>query len=236
MNALIKVNNISITKGQEKILDKVSLTLAAQDFITIIGPNGAGKSMLLKVLLGLTRADEGSVETKPNLKIGYMPQQLAVQPTLPLKVLDFLLLKQNITKAALDRVVAETNIESSLHKMLYTLSSGELQNVLLARALLGEPELLVLDEPAQNLDIAGQLALYQLLDRVYAKRAVSILMVSHDLHFVMSSTKQVVCLFHHICCSGAPQHITKEPEFISLFGVAAQNLLAAYSHKHDHKH
>jgi zinc transport system ATP-binding protein len=238
MTNLIKANEVSLVLGNKKILQEVSLTIQKGDFITIIGPNGAGKSMLLKSIIGLIEPDRGTIERKKNLSIGYVPQQLKVEYVLPLTAREFLSLKKNVDSVQLEKTIADTKIESVLDKALYALSSGEFQRVLLTNALLGAPDLLILDEFAQNLDITGQLELYALLDEIYQKAqgSASILMVSHDLHFVMSSTKQVVCLFHHICCSGAPQQVIQDPAFISLFGAKAQGLLTTYQHSHDHKH
>ena len=168
--------------------------------------------------MGLTKPDEGHVKRKPSLTIGYVPQRLSVDQTIPISARRFLTLRKTVDVSTFDQVVAETKLSPFLDKPLHVLSGGEMQRILLARALLGDPELLILDEPAQNLDVSGQLSFYKLLEQIFARREVSILMVSHDLHLVMSSTKQVVCLYHHICCTGKPQTVTKDPEFISLFG------------------
>jgi len=165
-----------------------------------------------------------------------MPQRLLPNPSMPLQVKRFLTVAQKVTSEQLNSISEETNIIALLNKPLYSLSGGELQRVLLARALLGNPELLVLDEPAQNLDIAGQLSFYKLLDKVYNERKIAILMVSHDLHMVMASTKQVICLYKHICCSGTPQIVAKDPEFKKLFGEDMASFMAAYQHSHDHSH
>lgn len=236
MVELIKADNISIVRNKKTILDKVTLSVGSSDFTTIVGPNGAGKSILIKVLMGLIKADSGHIIRANNLKIGYMPQQLNINYSIPISVRDFLRLKNEFVESDFDKIIAETGISNIIDEMLSALSNGQLQHVLLARALLCQPEILVLDEPAQNLDVMGQLALYQLLERVYEIHKISILMVSHDLHFVMASTKKVICLFHHICCSGVPQQIAKQPEFISLFGESSQKLLSVYQHKHDHSH
>lgn len=236
MAELIKADNISIVRKEKAILDNITLSVRSGDFTTIVGPNGAGKSVLLKVLMGLVKADNGHITRLKNLKIGYMPQQLNTNYLLPLSVRGFLRLKKGFAESSFEKIITETGIGDIIDEMLANISSGQLQHVLLARALLGEPEILILDEPAQNLDIMGQLALYELLERVYENYEVSILMVSHDLNLVMASTKQVVCLFHHICCSGVPQQIAQNPEFISLFGTSTQKLVSVYQHKHDHSH
>ncbi len=237
MNSLISAKQVSVFRDSQQILKEISLEIGERDFITIIGPNGAGKSMLLKCLKGFFSPDQGHVSARKGLKIGYVPQRLLADPTIPITAGRFLTLRRKVGKAALSAVVEETEISSFLDKPLAVLSGGELQRILLARALLNEPDLLVLDEPAQNLDITGQLGFYKLLDRVYRERALSVLMVSHDLHLVMSSTKNVVCLSQEICCHGEPRHVTKDPEFISLFGPDMAELMASYQHHHhDHSH
>lgn len=233
---LIEARDISVVKQGKHILENVSINIGKHDFITIVGPNGAGKSMLLKCLMLFYRPDSGTVKQKNNLKIGYVPQRLLPEHTMPITVKRFLTLRKKVEASSLQRTVEETNIAEVLHKQLSVLSGGELQRVLLARSLLNDPELLVLDEPAQNLDISGQLSFYKLLERIYQERSLSILMVSHDLHMVMASTKQVVCLFHHVCCAGEPQVVTKDPEFISLFGNDMADMMAVYQHSHNHTH
>lgn len=233
---LISAKNVSVERDQKAILRDVSLDVKPKDFVTIIGPNGAGKSMLLKCLLGFYKPDSGQVVRQEGLRIGYVPQRLVADHTMPLQVQRFLTLGIKPPREVMTQVTQETATDELLKKPIYVLSGGELQRVLLARALLHQPELLVLDEPAQNLDVPGQLAFYKLLDQIYLERDISILMVSHDLHLVMSSTKQVVCLFHHICCSGEPQTVTKDPEFVSLFGDDMARMMAVYHHDHEHVH
>ncbi|WP_373088647.1 ATP-binding cassette domain-containing protein [Sneathiella sp.] len=236
MTDLLSARHIGVVREGRSILTDVSLSVGKSDFITIIGPNGAGKSMLLKCMMGFYRPDEGEIIRRKGLKIGYVPQQLVADHTIPILTRRFLTLRKKASKSAVAEVAGETAITDILDKPLHVLSGGELQRVLLARALLDDPELLVLDEPAQNLDVTGQLAFYKLLDRIYADRKVSILMVSHDLHLVMSSTREVVCLYHHVCCSGKPHMVARDPEFISLFGEDMARLMAVYNHSHDHNH
>lgn len=214
----------------------VSLRVEKNDFVTIVGPNGAGKTTLLRCMLGLRAPDNGKVIRAPGLKTGYVPQKLSAAAAMPLSAGDFLTLHKKNASQAAARIAEETGAAPHLRKPLYALSGGEFQRVLLARALLDSPDLLVLDEPAQNLDIAGQLALYRLLSRLYERGGIAILMVSHDLHLVMSATRRVVCLYHHVCCSGAPQAVAKDPEFIKLFGGDMARLTAAYHHAHGHIH
>lgn len=239
MSVLISASHVSVVRDSQEILKDISLEVAEKDFITIIGPNGAGKSMLLKCLMGFYAPDEGHVSSKKGLKIGYVPQRLQADPTIPITAKRFLTLRRKSSQETLDKVIRETEVSTFLDKPLSVLSGGQLQRVLLARALLNEPDLLVLDEPAQNLDITGQLSFYKLLDRIYQERGLSVLMVSHDLHLVMSSTRNVVCLSREICCHGEPRHVTKDPEFISLFGPDMAQLMASYQHhhhNHDHSH
>ncbi|WP_237687941.1 ATP-binding cassette domain-containing protein [Sneathiella sedimenti] len=236
MTDLLSANHISVYRDGKTILEDVSLSIGKQDFITIIGPNGAGKSMLLKCMMGFYAPSRGDVARREGLKIGYVPQRLVADHTVPIRVRRFLTLRKRAAKDALMKVAAETAIEEILDQPIHVLSGGELQRVLLARALLDDPDLLVLDEPAQNLDVTGQLAFYKLIEKIYAERDVSILMVSHDLHLVMSSTREVVCLYHHICCHGEPSMVTRDPEFISLFGNDMARLMAVYNHSHDHDH
>lgn len=233
---LIKADAISVIKQGKTLIHDVSLEIKEHDFITIIGPNGAGKSTLLKSLLGFFQPNKGNIYRKENLKIGYVPQHINIEDTLPISVKRFLKMRKTSSANTFAKIVEETGISKFLDKKLHLLSGGELQKTLVARALLDEPELLVLDEPAQNLDIAGQLSFYKLLEEIYAKKQISIFMVSHDLHMVMASTKQVICLFHHICCEGSPHIVTKDPEFISLFGNDMAKMMAVYQHTHNHKH
>ena len=230
MNALISAKNINVIKTGKNILKDVSIDINKNDFITIIGPNGAGKSMLLKCLMGFYKPNSGIIKTKPNLKFGYMPQNLDIIKTIPMKAKSFITIKKKYDKISLKKVISETQIENILDKQLSVLSGGEMQRVLLARSLLNNPEVLILDEPAQNLDLSGQMHFYKLLQIIYSKRGLSILMVSHDLHLVMVSTKQVICLSNHICCCGKPQQITKDPEFLSMFGKDMAEVMAVYQH------
>lgn len=233
---LLIAQNIHVIKSKQAILTDISLTIQHQDFITIIGPNGAGKSMLLKCLMGFYKPNTGKILKKPSLKIGYVPQRLYCDPTLPISVLAFMKLnKKNCSKQHLSDIIHETQIDGFLDRPLHVLSGGQLQRVLLARSLLHNPELLILDEPAQNLDISGQLVFYKLLDKIYAKRNLAIIMVSHDLHMVMASSRRVICLYHHICCSGEPHMITQDPEFIALFGKDMAEMMAIYQHTHNNR-
>ena len=235
-NALISAKNISVLKHQKSILDNIDIQINKNDFITIIGPNGAGKTMLLKCLMGFYKPTSGRIERKEKLKIGYMPQSISIINTMPITVKDFITVRKEYDDISLNKVITEVSIGEIVNKQLSVLSGGEMQRVLLARSLLNNPDLLILDEPAQNLDISGQLNFYKLIQEIYSKRDISILMVSHDLHLVMVSTKKVLCLYKHICCSGAPQQIAKDPEFLSMFGKDMANMMSIYQHSHDHNH
>jgi zinc transport system ATP-binding protein len=212
----------------------VSLTVSAGEIVTIIGPNGAGKTTLLRAALGLQRADAGRIERRAGLRVGYLPQRLAIDETLPLTVRRFLAL---VPKARRDAAAAlvETGATHTLDLPVQTLSGGEVQRVLLARALLREPQLLVLDEPAQGVDIAGQAELFALIRRLRDQHGCGVLLVSHDLHLVMAATDRVVCLNHHVCCSGRPEAVSRDPAYRALFGAAIEGF-ALYAHAHDHCH
>ena len=233
---LIQASNINVSRQGNKILENVSVVVGDHDFLTVIGPNGAGKSMLLKCLMGFYVPDIGEIRKMNGLRVGYVPQNFAPEHTMPISVRRFLTLRKKTEKAAIEEIAQETGILKILDQALFELSGGERQRVLLARSLLDNPHLLVLDEPAQNLDISGQLGFYRLVEKIYEERKVSVLMVSHDLHLVMASTKEVICLFHHVCCSGEPQIVAKDPEFVSLFGNDMATMMAAYQHSHDHAH
>lgn len=192
--------------------------------------------MLLKCLMEFYAPNKGKIHRRENLRIGYVPQRFALQPSFPMTAKKFLTLRSKESAEKILQIAEETKIDKILTRDLSVLSGGELQRVLVARALLNSPELLILDEPAQNLDISGQMSFYKLLENIYKTHAISILMVSHDLHLVMASSKQVVCLFKHICCSGEPQIITKDPEFIALFGNDMARMMAVYHHEHQHHH
>lgn len=230
INALISAKNISVFKNERAILKNIDIQVNKKDFISIIGPNGAGKTMLLKCLMGFYKPDVGQIKKKPSLKIGYMPQNINIINTMPINVKSFITLRKKFDIISFKQVILETEISELINKQLSVLSGGEMQRVLLARSLLSNPDLLILDEPAQNLDISGQMSFYKLLQSIYTKRDLSILMVSHDLHLVMVSTKSVLCLSNHVCCSGKPQQIAEDPEFISMFGKDMANMMAVYQH------
>ena len=233
---LISANNISLSHHGKSILDKVSFELKQGEFITLIGPNGAGKSSLIKVLLGLTKADSGNIERANNIKLGYTPQTFNPNPFIPISVIDFLNLNQKVNQSFLHETATLTGTESLLDSPLKSLSGGELQRVLLTRALLNKPNVLILDEPAQNLDVNGQMHLYKLIQNIHQQQGCAVLMVSHDLHRVMKESTQVLCLYHHICCIGQPESILKDSQFNDLFADQMDDLMATYEHHHNHCH
>jgi zinc transport system ATP-binding protein len=233
---LIRMEKVFLQRQGKEILQDISLSVNENDFLTIIGPNGAGKTSLLKLMLGIVAPDRGHIKRSANLRMGYVPQRLAVDATFPLTVENFLKLMHGTHRDERAAALEETRSLHLLKQPLYRLSGGELQRVLLARALLRQPHLLMLDEAAQNLDIQGQQMFYQLLEEIYRKRRCAVVMVSHDLHLVMRSSSQVVCLFHHICCSGKPENVAQAPEFRDLFGEDIPRVLALYAHHHGHSH
>lgn len=248
MTILAKLNHINLKTGNRKLLHDVSLSVQSGRILTVIGPNGAGKSTLLRVLLGLMPADSGVVWKKPDLRIGYVPQHVHISPLLPITVDRFIRLGQsqqawfetaNHRKKSREQrlaVLKEMGIVDLRDQPLQALSGGEMQRVLLSRALLVEPELLVLDEPAQGVDVSGQSEVYQLIQQVRDARGCGVLLISHDLHLVMSASDQVICLNQHICCHGKPEKVSQHPEYLKLFGDLPIKNIAVYTHQHDHHH
>ncbi|NMZ67666.1 zinc transport system ATP-binding protein [Pseudomonas peli] len=234
-DALIRLNGVGVTFAGQHVLQDVQLSVKPGEIVTLIGPNGAGKTTLVRAVLGLLKPDSGSVWRKPKLRVGYMPQKLHVDATLPLSVLRFLRLVPGVSRTDVQAALAEVGAEQVIDSPLQSISGGELQRVLLARALLRKPELLVLDEPVQGVDVAGQAELYRLITQLRDRHGCGVLMVSHDLHLVMSTTDQVVCLNRHVCCSGHPEQVSFDPAFVELFGEDAKSL-AVYTHHHDHEH
>ena len=235
-NALINVNNISLSHEGKNILDNVSFKLHPGEFITLIGPNGAGKSSLIKVLLGIIKQDSGEVIRNDHIKLGYTPQSFSANPYIPISVIDFLTLNQQLDNNFTEETCKLTGIEDLINLPLKNLSGGELQKVLLTRALLNKPNVLILDEPAQNLDVDAQIQLYKLIQDIHQKQNCAVLMVSHDLHRVMKESTQVLCLYHHICCEGLPESILKDDQFNDLFADQIHDLMATYEHHHNHQH
>lgn len=235
MTTLIQAQNVSLKIDQKTILDNVSVDLHANEILTIIGPNGAGKTSLVRVLIGLMQPNSGTVTYPKPLTFGYMPQKLQLNPTMPLPVSSFLKVKGS-SEALLQQTLQELSIEKLYHSSMHSLSGGERQRVLLARAMLRKPDILVLDEPAQGVDISGQNRLYSLIDEVRQRHHCSVLMISHDLHLVMAKTDRVICLNQHVCCHGHPDAVSTDEAFLSLFGDNSKTSLAHYTHHHDHHH
>ena len=233
---LLQAKGITVDFGDRRVLERVDIAVRAGEIVTLIGPNGSGKSTLVRVVLGHLKPGAGVVRRRPGLTIGYLPQRFGFEATLPLTVRGFLDLPKPRPEARLRSALAEVGVAETLDRAVQALSGGELQRLLLARALLREPDLLVLDEPLQGVDFGGQIALFQLIAAVRRRRGCGVLMVSHDLHLVMAGTDRVVCLNRHVCCSGAPDSVSRHPEYLSLFGPKAAEGLAVYAHDHDHKH
>lgn len=256
---LIQAEDINQQYGDTSVLNHVSLTINPKEIVTLIGPNGAGKSTLLKILLGLIQPSSGRVIRKKGLRVGFMPQKIHIDATLPMTVERFLLLglkhsqpkfasknnglaiksrllslfsKADYDTTALIKITEELNIQSLLKHPIQQVSGGEMQRILLARALIRDPELLVLDEPVQGVDLQGQAELYQYINKIRHELGCGILMVSHDLHVVMQHTDYVLCLNKHMCCSGLPQNVSQSPEFQALFGTQTEGI-AFYEHHHD---
>jgi len=234
-NILVKLNNVGFQQNTKWLVKGVSLQVEKGKIVTLIGPNGSGKSTTAKIALGLFKNIEGEVEKYTN-NIGYVPQKISIDWTLPLRVKDFMLLTENLRDDTVDEALSMTGVSHLKDKNLGNLSGGEFQRVLLARAISKKPELLVLDEPVQGVDFTGEIALYELIKKISEKLNCGILLISHDLHTVMSATDHVVCLNGHVCCSGTPIAVAKNNEYKALFGEQAAQTLSIYEHKHDHVH
>lgn len=239
---LLSTRDLGLKISNKTILKDVSLSLKKGQILTVVGPNGGGKSCLIKILLNLLEPTSGEVYRAPNLRIGYTPQQFQIDATLPLSVRRFLSLIPNLKwfslskmESIFEKILDEVGVPGVLDQSMQTLSGGELQRVLLARALLRKPELLVLDEPAQGVDLAGQDELYRLIVHIRNTHQCGVLLVSHDLNLVMADTDEVLCLNQHVCCSGTPEAVTQDPKFLKLFGLEAGSF-ALYTHRHDHDH
>lgn len=232
---LVEARAIHVQAGNREIVNNVDLAIYAGEIVALIGPNGAGKTTMIRAILGLTEPNSGEVRRQANLAIGYMPQRLPIDPTLPLPVSRFLALSGHAGGGRRRAVLTEVGASHVWDTPLSEISGGELQRVLLARALLREPDLLVLDEPAQAIDVNGQAELYEMITQIRDRRGCGILMVSHDLHLVMSATDRVVCINTHLCCAGEPELVSRDPSYIALFGERVSSF-ALYQHHHDHHH
>jgi len=229
---IIELKNIGLKIGAQQIIDKISLQLKRGKITTLIGPNGGGKTSIARILLGILKPSAGEVIHHEKIRIGYMPQKIEIEKTIPLTAVDFI--KIGHEKVALDHdLIKRLNCEKILQKQIHQLSGGQLQKIIFLRALMQNPDLLVLDEPTQYMDLATIADFYKIIAEIAEKKNCAILLISHDLHMVMQKTDFVFCINHHVCCHGAPQDINQHPEYLSLFGDRA---IALYQHHHDHKH
>ena len=232
---LLKLENAGYTVNDKALVKGVSFEVKQGEIVTLIGPNGSGKSTTAKIALGIHKKIDGKVKKFTN-KIGYVPQKISVDWTLPLRVIDFMILTENLTDDQINIALNLTGVEHLKNKNLSNLSGGEFQRVLISRAIAKQPNLLVLDEPVQGVDFKGEVALYELIKKISEKINCGILLISHDLHVVMSATDFVICLNGHVCCSGKPHIIAQNEKYKELFGDRASNVLSLYEHQHDHSH
>ena len=235
-DTLIEAKGVSLDVGGKRILERVDLTVARGEIVTLIGLNGAGKSSLVRVLLGMLKPTSGEVLRRAGIRVGYSPQYLHPDHALPLTVRRFLTLGEPYDDAALKSVLEDVGASAILDAPLTGISGGELHRVLLARSLLRRPDLLVLDEPLAGVDVTSQSELYRVIGEIRDRHQCGVLLVSHDLHVVMAATDRVVCLNHHVCCTGHPRLVASDPQFVSLFGKHVAEVMAMYAHHHDHVH
>ena len=234
-NLLVKLEKTGVYRNNKWLVKDVSLEVNKGKIVTLIGPNGSGKSTTAKIALGLYKNIEGKVE-KFTDKIGYVPQKISVDWALPIRVIDFMNLTQDLTNTELNDALALTGMNHMKNNSLNDLSGGEFQRVLMARAIAKKPELLVLDEPVQGVDFTGEIALYKLIKNISESLKCGILLISHNLHVVMSKTDYVLCLNGHVCCSGTPVAVANDKKYKELFGDDVSKILSIYEHKHDHTH
>jgi zinc transport system ATP-binding protein len=234
--SLVEARALTVRIGRHELLSSVDLTVARGEIVSLIGPNGAGKTTLIRALLGVLRPTGGMVLRARGLVVGYVPQRLHLDPVLPLTVERFLTIGLASSRDALAAALGEVGATHLGRAPMHELSGGELQRALLARALLRQPDLLILDEPGQGLDFSGQIEAYRLIEQIRDGRGCGVLLVSHDLHIVMAATDRVLCLNRHVCCSGRPEAVSRHPEYMALFGPHAAAGLAVYAHTHDHAH
>lgn len=231
---LIKINALDVKYGGKKVLQNLHLSLTEREIVTIVGPNGSGKTTLFKAIIGTAPISSGKVILKPNLKIGYVPQQLNIGGSLPLTVSRFLQIAQNNNGKSLKQALEMVGIEDILKAQISKLSGGQMQRVLLARAIVNQPDVLLLDEATRGLDQPGAAAFYRLIENIRTDTGCAVLMISHDLHVVMAASDRVICLNGHICCEGAPQTVATSPQYKALFGTDVDGAFALYQHSHNH--
>ncbi len=234
--SLVTAQNLTVRLGASTVLRDVSLSLDRGEIVTIVGPNGSGKTTLLRAIIGALAPATGTIDRAPGLKIGYVPQRLHVDTTLPMTVTRFLSLPRPVGKQACRAALTNAGVPDLLHRQMSALSGGQFQRVLLARALIDRPDLLLLDEATQGLDQPGSAAFYRQIEEVRRTLGCAVLMISHELHVVMSASDRVICLNGHVCCEGAPEAVASAPEYRALFGSGTMGALALYRHDHDHHH
>ena len=235
--SLLSIENLTVDYGlAAPVLRDVNLSIEPGEIVTIVGPNGSGKTSLLRAIIGAAGPVGGTIRRRAGLGIGYVPQRLHVDPTLPITVERFLRLAGGVERATRESALDRTGVPHLAGHQVSRLSGGQLQRVLLARALIGEPELLMLDEPTQGLDQPGSAAFYRLIESVRRESGCAVLMISHELHVVMSASDRVICLNGHVCCEGTPDVVSSAPEYRALFGSGTGGALALYRHDHDHHH
>lgn len=233
---LITLSNASVTRGGRTLVSGVDLTISRGEIVTLIGPNGSGKSTTAKLATGVLKPTTGTVTRQAGLRIGYVPQKLAIDWTLPLTVDRLMTLTGRYSNSEIEAALTAVGAEKLSKAAVQELSGGEFQRVLFARAMIRQPDLLVLDEPVQGVDFSGEVALYDLVRKIRDTTRSGILMISHDLHVVMAETDTVICLNGHVCCRGTPAAVKRSPEYLRLFGERAAGSLAIYQHHHDHEH
>ena len=232
---LVKLENVGVFQNNKWLVEDVSLNVEKGKIVTLIGPNGSGKTTTAKIALGIYKNIKGKVK-KFTDKIGYVPQKISIDWTLPIRVTDFMQLTHNLNENEIENALNLTGVKHLKNNDLRNLSGGEFQRVLIARAISKKPDLLVLDEPVQGVDFKGEIALYELIKTISDKINCGILLISHDLHVVMTATDYVVCLNGHVCCSGSPSAVANNKEYQKLFGDRASTILSVYEHRHDHTH
>jgi len=234
--SLVTLDHLSVALGGNTVLSDVDLAIEPGEIVTIVGPNGSGKSTLLRAVIGAVQPSQGGVTRHPGLRIGYVPQKLHIDPTLPITVRRFLSLPRRVSDSAAQAALARAGAGDLSERQMAGLSGGQFQRVLLARALLSDPQLLILDEATQGLDQPGSAAFYETIEEVRRELGCAVLMVSHELHVVMAASDRVICLNTHVCCQGEPEHVASAPEYRALFGSGTHGALALYRHEHDHVH